>query len=32
MKGELGSSAELLEASVHLEGIRIIAGCDKKLG
>ena len=31
-KGELGSPAELLEVTVHLEAIRIIAGRDKKLG
>lgn len=32
IKGGLGSSAELLEVSVCLEGIRKIAGWDKKLG
>lgn len=31
-KGELGSSAELLEVSELLEGIRIVAGWDEKLG
>lgn len=30
-KGELGSPEELLEVAVHVEGIRIIAGCDEKL-
>lgn len=31
-RGELGSPAELLEVTARLEGIRIIAGCDEKLG